>query len=225
MLVVNEVFTSLQGEGLLIGQPTTFIRFGGCNLRCVWCDTKYAVDPVAYGKLGEPFTVDLFMDRYKDLCSKTTAICFTGGDPMVQPRNEFLDLITRLNAMGKVTTLETAATLYDEDICKELAWVTLSPKLPSAEVGSMNYDVINDYLATCTDKLQFKFVVQHDEDEQELMKFTEGYYDILKKRNIPIVIQAVDGYIDILKKLSSLGTNTNLNVRFLPRLHSLLNMR
>ena len=39
---VIEIFTSLQGEGVLMGTPTTFVRFEGCNLDCQWCDTKYA---------------------------------------------------------------------------------------------------------------------------------------------------------------------------------------
>ena len=43
-MIVNEIFTSVEGEGIRAGRLCTFIRFTGCNLRCSWCDTTYAFD-------------------------------------------------------------------------------------------------------------------------------------------------------------------------------------
>jgi len=62
-MVINEIFYSLQGEGLLAGVPAIFIRLAGCSLRCKWCDTKYALDPSA----GEELSISQIIDRVDNI--------------------------------------------------------------------------------------------------------------------------------------------------------------
>ncbi|MHC4750074.1 MAG: hypothetical protein ACYTFW_09395 [Planctomycetota bacterium] len=82
-LRVNEVFYSIQGEGLQTGTPSVFIRLAGCNLRCSWCDTRSALD----GRVGLRFRpLDLMVQIAKNgwfhnLCSTRTHLVFTGGEP------------------------------------------------------------------------------------------------------------------------------------------------
>ena len=87
---INEIFHSLQGEGLLIGIPTTFIRTTGCNLRCSWCDTKYAYEK------GEEMAIDEVLAKVKGY--DTTHICITGGEPLLQ--KETVKLIQMLSEHG-----------------------------------------------------------------------------------------------------------------------------
>ena len=80
MLNVNEMFISIQGEGSLVGTPTLFIRFHGCNLNCPFCDTQKTKDdftPRDYGK---------FMGDIVDLLEfnrQIRHVVFTGGEPML----------------------------------------------------------------------------------------------------------------------------------------------
>lgn len=77
--LVNEIFFSYQGEGLRVGRPTVFVRFGGCNLRCSWCDTKYAW---AGGKrMSVKGVVKGILDN---LLVEGCDVCFTGGEPLLQ---------------------------------------------------------------------------------------------------------------------------------------------
>ena len=76
-MVINEIFYSIQGEGLLAGVPSVFVRIAGCPLRCEWCDTKYALDPDA----GDEMAIPQILDKIKQWACKN--IIITGGEPMV----------------------------------------------------------------------------------------------------------------------------------------------
>ncbi|MHA2264890.1 MAG: 7-carboxy-7-deazaguanine synthase QueE, partial [Candidatus Thorarchaeota archaeon] len=99
---LSEVYTSVQGEGPRVGVPTTFVRFGGCNLRCPgWgsgslpdgtsvrgCDTIFAVYP-EYRSQWESVSVRQLLER---IPPEITNVCITGGEPLIQPTkdlNEF----------------------------------------------------------------------------------------------------------------------------------------
>lgn len=72
---VNEIFKSLQGEGLYTGYPVLFIRLSGCNRNCSWCDTKYHV-------AGEEHTINSIVKKIKD--SNVVFVVWTGGEPALQ---------------------------------------------------------------------------------------------------------------------------------------------
>ena len=76
MLRINEIFTSLQGEGQFAGHPMMFIRLSGCTRQCSWCDTKYHKE---VKKQLDPRTLANYI-----LKSKVKNICFTGGEPLIQ---------------------------------------------------------------------------------------------------------------------------------------------
>jgi len=98
MLKVNEIFHSLQGEGLQAGLPTAFIRLTGCPLRCVYCDSEYAF----FG--GEWISFDNILNEVRRY--GTPFVCVTGGEPLAQKR--CADLLTRLCDEGFDVSLETS---------------------------------------------------------------------------------------------------------------------
>jgi len=84
---VSEIFYSIEGEGIEIGRPEVFIRLVGCNLRCEWCDTKYAFND------GEEVNIDEIIQEIRRYPCRNVSI--TGGEPLLQ-REELLELIRRL---------------------------------------------------------------------------------------------------------------------------------
>src|SRR5688572_2622448 len=116
---ISEIFYSLQGEGELTGVPSVFIRTSGCNLRCTWCDTKYA----SWTPEGENLSVDDLMEKVASFPARHVVL--TGGEPMVAP--ELPELAQRLREAGLHITIETAGTVAPGGIACDLA--SLSPKL------------------------------------------------------------------------------------------------
>lgn len=103
MLKLSELYSSVQGEGPLTGVPTQFVRFGGCNMRCPgWpCDSPYAVLPENY-KEWEKVPADLLISRIIDEAERTGArnLCFTGGEPFLQPQEDLINVANSLAARG-----------------------------------------------------------------------------------------------------------------------------
>jgi len=117
-LKINEIFPSIQGEGLRQGDPTLFIRLTGCNLKCAFCDTKYA------WKTGQEMTVESILKKIKKIHAAFPAewVCLTGGEPLLQNIGE---LVQRLKAEDFKIQVETNATLFRR---LGVNWYTISPK-------------------------------------------------------------------------------------------------
>jgi 7-carboxy-7-deazaguanine synthase len=115
---ISEVFYSVQGEGMLVGVPSVFVRTSGCNLRCVWCDTPYT----SWRPEGEERTVDSIVDDVNSYGASHVVI--TGGEPMIAP--EIKELTARL---PQHITVETAGTV-DANVRCDL--MSISPKLANS---------------------------------------------------------------------------------------------
>lgn len=100
-LEVTEIFASIQGEGTRAGTPCTFVRLARCNLRCHWCDTRYAHAP------GEPMAVSRIRAAVDRFGLETVEV--TGGEPLVQPATPHL--LHALLARGGPVLLETNGSL------------------------------------------------------------------------------------------------------------------
>jgi 7-carboxy-7-deazaguanine synthase len=103
-LRISEIFSSVQGEGLHIGVPSTFIRTSGCNLRCVWCDTPYA----SWNPEGPMKEIDSLVQQATELGN--IHVVLTGGEPMLFDPIE--ELVLKLQANSHTITMETAGTIH-----------------------------------------------------------------------------------------------------------------
>ena len=126
---VNEIFgPTIQGEGLLIGQPTVFVRTGGCDYRCDWCDTLHAVDP-RFRADWRPLSVGTILAEVERLSgAEPLLVTLSGGNPALQPLEP---LIRAGQAKGYRFALETQGSVA-QDWFALLDHLTLSPKPPSS---------------------------------------------------------------------------------------------
>ena len=116
---IAEIFYSIQGEGMLLGVPSVFIRTSGCNLRCSWCDTPYT----SWHPEGSDYTID----RLAEAAKPSRHVVITGGEPMIMP--QIVELTERLRAEGRHITIETAGTRFAPVECDLMS---ISPKLANS---------------------------------------------------------------------------------------------
>lgn len=149
---INEIFHSIQGESLLAGKPTAFIRTSYCNLRCTWCDTKYA-----YWE-GNLMTIPEILEKIKPF--ETGYACVTGGEPLSQRGT--LKLLKALLEAEYTVSLETNGSYSIEDVPPAVIKV-IDVKCPdSGESDKMawkNFELVQPHD-------QFKFVVASEADFQ-----------------------------------------------------------
>lgn len=115
-LPLVEDFYTIQGEGFHSGKPAYFIRLGGCDVGCSWCDAKYTWNPLSHPLVD----TDEIVERAASF--EAQAIVITGGEPLLYP----LDYLTeRLHAHGLEIFLETSGS---HSLSGEFDWICLSPK-------------------------------------------------------------------------------------------------
>lgn len=200
---INEIFFSLQGEGIQIGIPTVFIRTTGCNLRCTWCDTQYAFFN------GKEMSIEQLIqavERYP-----TKHVCITGGEPLIQ--KETTTIINKLLDKGYKVCIETNGSVSIKELgCTEDLLTSLDIKCPSSGMHE-KMDFSNIELLGSSDQL--KFVIA-DENDYEYAKGVIGKYSPICN----IIFTPVDG--TNIKPLAEKVLKDGLEVRVLPQLHKII---
>ena len=180
MYKINEIFYSLQGEGYHSGTPAVFVRFSGCNLRCVFCDTQH--------QSGRIMTSQEIVDEVNKY-SNAPLLVLTGGEPSLFINEAFVEELKQKT--GKRVTIETNGT---RPIPANLDWVTLSPK--SAFHGG---DLEPCALKRC-DELKVVYLgqdlAQYDDIEAQY-RFLQPCYEEneeQRKANMQACVEAVKTY-------------------------------
>lgn len=219
---VMEIYRSVQGEGTLLGVPTTFVRFFACNLRCSWCDTKYSWS-VREGGTWDVMSPESVAERVHALGARHVVL--TGGEPTLQ--KELPGLAGLLKEQGHHLTVETNTTIFPATSVPLIDLWSLSPKLPSAGENYLRYPIIERFFTSLEpERQQWKFVIRDDEDEQKLRTLI-GRYPDFAQRQLPIVLQpegdaATPDYPAALERLIERVRDPfwdAYNVRVLPQMH------
>jgi 7-carboxy-7-deazaguanine synthase len=151
-ILVNEIFRSIQGEGTRAGRPCSFVRLAGCNLRCSWCDTRYAWD-----KYVEMSQADV-LNRLANL--KCPMVEVTGGEPLAQEASA--GLLQALCQVGYEVLMETNGTLDISVVDSRVARI-VDIKCPSSgEHGKMRWE--NIPLLRQADEVKFVIAERGDYD-------------------------------------------------------------
>ncbi|AEB94419.1 MULTISPECIES: 7-carboxy-7-deazaguanine synthase QueE [Metallosphaera] len=206
---IVEIFTSIQGEGTLIGRPSNFVRLAGCNLRCVWCDTKNSW----MREDGEPMEIEDILSKLSTSVKWTT---ITGGEPLLQ---DILPLAVSLKNKGFRVAIETNGTLKPKpELRKVVDIFSVSPKLLNSG-HRLKYDFSDDWAT------YYKFVIVNaKEDLKEVKDFVDRQHIDPEK-----VIVQPDGnrldYVYALRELSDAVMELGLPFRVLPQLHRIISYR
>ncbi|MBO6274773.1 MAG: 7-carboxy-7-deazaguanine synthase QueE, partial [Methanobrevibacter sp.] len=132
---IIEIFSSFQGEGVLIGQRQIFVRFAGCNLNCAYCDTKNSISK----KEGTLMTPEEVVSKIESILTPDChTISFTGGEPSLYP--EFINEVSKLTDLDIM--LETNGTLpANIGLIDNLDIVSLDIKLKEQFDGDFKEDI------------------------------------------------------------------------------------
>ena len=221
---INEIFSSIQGEGLYAGHKQLFIRFCGCNLKCAYCDTEF--------EQGLDYTPQELFDKINSEYDLKTlhSISLTGGEPLLSADFlvEFLGIYGKLYSIPYVY-LETNATLPDElvKVKPYIDIISADIKLKSATgIDTMIFH--ERFFENCKGIETFaKIVFDENITDDEIGKCTK----LASRYGIPLVLQpkmdrdkmtvSSEFCADILDKFLS----KNHNTRLIPQMHKFLKVR
>ncbi len=202
---VCEIFASIQGESSLVGIPMVFVRLSGCNLRCSYCDTKYAYTD------GDTLSVEEIIEKVKNFNIKYVEI--TGGEPLLQP--EVYQLMEELVGEYQVL-LETNGSISIEGVNPSVK-IILDIKTPGSGMCDRNYLKNLDLLKEID---EVKFVITDRNDYEWAKDFISKYK--LKVREI--LFSPVFGALEP-EKLVSWIVQDRLNVRLNLQIHKYISVR
>jgi 7-carboxy-7-deazaguanine synthase len=212
---IAELFYSVQGEGVLLGTPSVFIRTSGCNLRCCWCDTPYT----SWTPQGEERAIQSILDEVGRYPARHLVL--TGGEPMIA--RGVVELTERLRALGLHITVETAGTVFEPVACD---LISISPKLANSTPSDPAWAARHDRLRLQPGVLrrlmdsyeyQLKFVVAAPEDLPEILRLVEE----LGARRDRVVVMSEGTDADTLRERSLwlVELAKREGFRYSPRLH------
>lgn len=218
---INEIFSSIQGEGPVVGYKQLFIRFCGCNLKCNYCDTEF--------QTGTEYSPQELFEKIENEYDLKTfhSISLTGGEPLLSKEflNEFLPLVKDKTKIY----LETNATLAKnlQDVKNNIDIIAADIKLQSA-TGLCSLSQHEDFFTHCVNVETFaKIVFDKNITEEEIQQCC----DLGKKHNIELVLQPMmignkmsvssEFCNDILDRF----TNLYPKVRLIPQVHKFIDVR
>jgi 7-carboxy-7-deazaguanine synthase len=223
LIRICEIYASVQGEGLLTGTPSVFVRTSGCNLRCWYCDTPFS----SWKPEGPHLSVEEVLTKTLEL--DVRHIVITGGEPMIH--RPLVELCQALRENGKHITIETAGTVH---LLLECDLISISPKLASSAprsetAGSWHathqarrerLDVVRKLITE--HDYQLKFVVDSPSDADEVLCYLEKLADDqVHGDRVLLMPQGID--IESLQRQEDwlLPWCQEHNLRYCPRAHIL----
>jgi len=234
LISISEIFgPTIQGEGELIGSQTIFVRTAGCDFRCQWCDTGYAVLP-SYENDWQSMDANTIFNKIEKLSDyQPMWVTLSGGNPAM---HELSELIKLGQEKGYQFSMETQGSIA-QPWFKDLDQLTFSPKPPSSGM-SFKKRQLDRCLQTCNTKtdISFKFVIANNEDLIWAKNIADQYPEIpsfVQPCNTQAKLQADNTIkadnqsnnnpqqqmIDLIAATQSLNWH---QVRILPQLHNWL---
>ncbi len=235
---IDEVFVSIQGEGMLVGVPMVFVRFGGCNVGCLNCDTPRARERIHHfifdtgtpKAVANPVAASALFNDLKPAVSKYKYLAVTGGEPLEQPAFLHL-LLERLQDVECQVLLESSSFYPDElaEVIEYVDVISADVKLPSFTGKPFIADLYRRFLEIACEKATYcKVVVMENATRDELEEAAQLI--TAAAADLPLVLQPAfaddkpptgQRILDLIETAAALSGYVK-DVRILPRLQSYL---
>lgn len=185
-LRIAEIFgPTIQGEGALIGKPSVFVRAGGCDFRCSWCDSLHAVDS-QYRANWIPMTAEAIWLEVQRLSNdKPLTVSLSGGNPAIQDSSKLIRIGTEHSYEFACETQGSKAASWFSD----LSMLALSPKPPSSQ-ETMNWNKFEECLDVRPPNTCLKIVVFDASDFNWARDVADRY------PNLPVFLQPGNSNVD-----------------------------
>lgn len=208
-MIVNEIFNSIDGEGIRAGELATFIRLSGCNMRCSYCDTLYALNPNS----GEELDIDEIIQRVEKY--KTKNVTLTGGEPLIHKDIDLL--INSLINKGYKVNIETNGSVSIEKYLNKCL-ITMDYKTPSS---LMEKNMLLSNIEKLTENDVLKFVV--NESDLDTVEKVMRDYNIKSYIYISPIFGEIqpDKIVEFMKKMNERKIDMG-KVRVQVQLHKII---
>lgn len=162
-LNINAIYMATEGEGIHIGTAQIFVRFQGCAVGCINCDSKETWDFIDLTRSLES-VIEEVEKLSKQKVSPIKRVSITGGDPL-HPKNEagVLALVKELRRRGYYINIEAAGTRVVDSIFTLVDFISFDFKTPSTHVIT-NMKVLTNFIRNYSDKAQIKSVISDKKD-------------------------------------------------------------
>lgn len=174
-LLINAIYRATEGEGIHIGTPQIFVRFQGCHVGCVNCDSKetWEFDP------SFTMTLDEVMEKVEVLSQDIIKrVSITGGDPLHSSHvPSLIELIKELKARNYFINIEAAGTRIVEEVFKLVDFISYDFKTPSTQVRSSK-ELLLKFISEYGNKSQIKAVVA---DKRDFESVFDAYHFIQRQ--------------------------------------------
>jgi 7-carboxy-7-deazaguanine synthase len=194
---IDEVFVSLQGEGILVGTPMVFLRFGGCSVGCLYCDTlrardrttQFIIDTGTPKAVANPVTASALFAEIKPAVERYKHLAVTGGEPLEQPAFLHL-LLERLQDVNCQVLLESSGFYPDElsEVIEYVDVVSVDLKLPSFTGKPFNTGLHQQFLDNAREKASYcKVIVMKNTTRDEIREAAQ--FVAATAPNLPLILQ------------------------------------
>ncbi|WP_209124707.1 7-carboxy-7-deazaguanine synthase QueE [Alkalihalobacillus sp. BA299] len=231
---VIEIFgPTIQGEGMVIGRKTMFVRTAGCDYRCSWCDSAFTWDGSAKEQIKQMSAEQIYHELKKVGSDRFDHVTISGGNPALYDSiNELIEVLQENNIQ---IGLETQGSKW-QDWFTKVDDLTISPKPPSSGMDT-NFDTLDKIIAKLKKhqrikgNVSLKVVVFNDQDfeyaKQVRVRYNEvpfflqvGNENLGDENPTQLMEKLIGSYERLIDKV--IASNDLNDVKVLPQLHTLL---
>ncbi|MFC7684977.1 7-carboxy-7-deazaguanine synthase QueE [Ureibacillus sp. GCM10028918] len=230
---VIEIFgPTIQGEGMVVGQKTMFVRTAGCDYSCSWCDSAFTWDGSGKHLIAQMTAEEIWAELKRLGGDGFSFVTISGGNPVLLRNLE--SLISILNANDIKIAVETQGSKWQDWLYK-IDELTISPKPPSSGMET-NYSILSEMVEKLETRdsnqhISLKIVVFNEEDYDYAKKIhlrypTIPFYlqvgndDIAQGNNKQLISHLLEKYETLIDKV--VADDELRNVKVLPQLHTLV---